>query len=285
MRKYLFYSVALMILLQSGVFAKENKPVISVSAMASTPTGGERVFLGPVGRTTWSPSLPLYKGDRLTLTFAVKGKQQPYQITVSLDGRHYGTLKKPPWSIIIHTAGLKAGRHLAKGDVRLNGGSRMYGIAEFVFYVQEPPDAVKGMVQTLGNALDSVDSSAAPAETPRSFIPPKQAGIDLSFIVTLRSLDTNADIAIKESRPVHISKPTAFYIQDRRGLDRWSYMITRDGRQIAGAGPMRKLIYLEVAPKSESKPGLLPGNVLLSVWGVKSNGIYSEPVEIPIVIE
>ena len=262
-----------------------NKPVISVSASAVTATGEERAFWGPKGKIVWAPSLPLYKGDRMTVAYSTSGGSQPSRVLVRLDDRSFAVLKKAPWKTVVDTSKLKLGRHVLRGEVRFPPAAQIYGISDFVFFVQNAPARVMGVTE--GPEPQPATGSSYKAETATipSFMQPPAGSVDENFKVNLSSLDPQAGKCIRLGQPIYVRKPVTFYHPAQKRLDRWSYTITRDGRQVAGSGPMSRLLYLEVARQSPSEPGLLPGNATLRVWGVTSAGVYSRPIELALIIE
>ncbi|MDO8589560.1 MAG: hypothetical protein Q7T82_21255 [Armatimonadota bacterium] len=284
MKKLLAYSCLAFVIAQSGAYAANGKkPVITISATATTATGAVREFSTPAGRVAWSPSLPLYRGDLLRLTFNIS-RVEPSRVSVKLDGRPIADLKRRPWSVLINTSNLAPGKHVAKGDIRFPGTPRMYSIAEFPFHVHPPASMVKGIVESIGPEQGKPPVPMVEISPPKLVVPP-ESRVDETFQVTLCSLDLAAGGALRRGEPVEVKGPVAFYLSGPSKLDRWAYVITRDGRQIAGAGPMRPTVYLQVAPKSGSEPGLLPGKLLLRAWGVTGSGTYSRPVEAELVVE
>lgn len=274
-----------LILLSGQVVAlavERQKPVIKVSASVTTRIGAPREFHGPAGTVAWSPCLPLYRGDVLKLSYSVSGPR-PSIVSVSVDGKPVANLRKEPWTATVGSANLSIGRHLAKADLRFMGTPIMYSISEFPFYIQAPPSAVKGVVESLTG--DIPDSAAQPEiAIPASFVPPAESSVDDGFVVTLCSLDTDAGTSLKQGQPVHIDKPTAFLVSGP-GLDRWAYVVIRDGRQIAGAGPISPSVYLLAAPQAPGQSGFLPGKIVLRAWGVTSNAMYSRPVQATLIVE
>ena len=255
---------------------------MSVSASLVTSTGQPRVFHTPAGSVAWTPSLPVHRGDRLTVAFSSSPTLEPTRVWVSLDNRGLADFRKAPYRVLVDTSSLAPGRHVVKGDMRFAGSPRKYGISEYVFYVQQPTSEVKGFVEIYGVPPGGKLSEAPPVGG--SFIPPAEEQIDPSFNVVLLSTDEDAYSAIQSGQPIDVRGPVVLYPKSGAGLDRWAYSITRDGRQVAGAGPISPMVRLEVAPKSSTEPGILPGSVVLTAWGVKSSGKYSRPIEVRLVI-
>lgn len=263
--------------------AGQQKPVIRVIGSVTTSSGVPREFSGPAGTIAWCPCLPMYPGDVLKLDYSVTGPS-PSHVSVSVDGRAIADLRKDPWLVTVNSIGLSIGRHVAKADLRFPGNPIMYSISEFPFYIQAPPSAVKGVVESLSG--DVRTSTAEPeAYIPTMIGPPAESNIDRSFQVRLCSLDSTLADSLVRGQAIHITKPTSLLIADSSRLDRWAYVITRDGRQIAAAGPMRTSIYLVIAPQTVGGSGFLPGEIVVKAWGVTGSGKFSRPVEATLVIE
>jgi hypothetical protein len=261
----------------------QQKPVIRVVGSVTTSGGVPREFSGPAGTIAWSPCLPMYPGDVLKLDYSISGPS-PSHVSISVDGRAIADLHKEPWSATIYSTGLSIGRHMAKADLRFPGNPIMYSISEFPFYIQAPPSAVKGVVESLSG--DVRTSSAEPeAYIPAMIGPPAASSIDSSFQVRLCSLDSTVTDSLVRGQVIHITKPTSLLIADSSRLDRWAYVITRDGRQIAAGGPMRTSVYLMIVPQTVGGSGFLPGEIVVKAWGVTSSGKFSRPVEATLVIE
>ncbi|MBI2842265.1 MAG: Ig-like domain-containing protein [Armatimonadetes bacterium] len=248
---------------------KQQKPEIVISVENMTPAGKPRQFQTPAGYVDWSPSSPVYKGDRLTVSFSMTEAVPIREVRVKLDGKSFTHLSKAPWQVTIDTGSLSAGSHTLQGEVRTRTSPIMYGFANFEFFVQTPPETlVKGTVQEfMGGATRTVS-------------PPRR--IDQSIQVRLRSLNPQIDRLIDQNQPVTLDQPVVFYIES--DVQRWAYSVTRDDREVTSAGPMAKRVYLELAPKRGDQPGLLPGQLKLHVWGVRNDGTYSPPIDLPIVV-
>ena len=261
----------------------DKVPTVAVSASVTTQTGQPRVFWGPQGRTEWSPNLPAYIGDKLTLVFSASSGEVS-RVWVKLDDTSIVDLTKPPWRVVVDTSALAAGRHVASGNIRFSGKPMRYGIAKLEFFVQKPIEQVRGRVEEYG-AASSGASTPTVVESPLGFVVPAPAMIDPSFAVTVRSMDVDVDRQLRAGGQLHIGKPTNIGVDMSPVLDRWAYQICRGDRQIAAAGLMKPSAYLQIAPKRDNEPGILPGNVTLRVWGAKSTGVYSMPTEVQLVIE
>jgi hypothetical protein len=261
----------------------DKVPTVAVSASVTTQSGQPRVFWGPQGRTEWSPCLPAYVGDKITLVFSTSSGDVS-RVWVKMDDVSLADLTKSPWKVTVDTSSLAVGKHVASGNIRFSGKPMRYGVAKLEFFVQKPPEEVKGSVEEYGVAPTGANPSTVAVPAP-GFVLPTPAQIDQNLAVTVRSRDVDADRQLRAGGPIHINKPISFCVDVSSGLDRWAYQLRRNDRQIAGAGPMKPYSYLEVAPKKDDEPGILPGNVTLRVWGVKSTGVYSKPTEVQLVIE
>jgi hypothetical protein len=261
-----------------------SQPAVSVHASAATTTGEPRSFRTSYGDITWVPSLPLYTGDRLTLAFEPSAKMQPYRVSLTLDERPLASIGKSPWQTVIDTSGLTPGRHVVNGDIRYTGTPRKYSKVEFAFFVQQPVTEVKGVVETYGDSSIAAIRDKSPA--PAGFVAPTGEQIDQSFGVTLVATDSEATSAIAARQPVRVGQdPIELRLTPAVGLDRWAYSMTRDGRQLSAAGSINPTLGVEVASKSPTGHGLLPGVVTITAWGIKSNGVYSRPVVAQLVIQ
>lgn len=247
-----------------------SRPEILVVVEDFTPEGKPREFSSQEGKLTWSPGSPVPKGDRLQVSFSMTGGIPVSNIRVRLDGQPYAYLTKPPWKVIIDTSRLSSGEHVLQGEIRSKTDVIRYGFATLKFDVRDLPETqVKGSVQELiGDNVTSVTPSPT---------------IDPTIVVKVRSENPGVDKLIGEERTIVIDSPVRLYVE--ADVDLWAYSVTRGGLEVVSGGPMAKRVHLELAPKTGVEPGLLPGNLTLRVWGVKSATSYSEPVEVNLLVK
>lgn len=250
----------------------QAKPTALVTAKSVTAEGTPRTFPGPGGSTvSWSPSSPVYRGDRLELTFAMSENTPIREVIVDLNGKRLARIGKAPWQLTIQAEELTPGKHLVCADIRTQTTPIMYGLANLEFYVRnQPMEMVKGTRELLVGAGPTNVKPTLPVKT------------DSSVTARLRSTDLKVDADLATGKHIQVNSPVKLRVESNAA--RWAYSILRGDTEVASGGPMSRTLDLELAPKTEGEPGLLPGRLTLKVWAVRDDNVRSEPVVVPIVV-
>jgi hypothetical protein len=245
-------------------------PLVVAKAQDYTPSGDPRQFPAEGGYLAWSPRMPVYSGDLVGVDYSLSDGSPMRDLQVFLDGKSLTHVTKPPWSVSIDTKKLEPGKHVISGEVRTRTQPIMYGTTKVEFYVQKQPATM------VAGSIEELTGGAKPQAVTTTPV------VDPNIKVKLRSLDPYLDRQLAGGGPIVINRPATVYLEGN--AQRWAYSITRNGTVVTSAGPIAQRIYVRLAPKTATEPGLIAGDHMLKVWGVGNDGAYSEPITVPLQV-
>lgn len=274
-------------------------PGITLAPEVLLPDGQTpRTYQTAQGPTLWSQDLPIQQGDILKLNvFVATGGADLKEIKVRLDNNPVADLKASPWNTRIDTATLSTGYHMVEVWAQATGDPPQSSTKQLLFDVVK---TLPGPAQTAVKAGDQVytGGSISPVTLPDSDLPPilpapllgkptdADARVLVDYVDATQPSGTPARAA--GDQPVLVSDPTLFTVQRAPSGDavRFTYALVRNGVTILSSDTPLSLVSptertaIKIQRRTDSLPGLRPGQVSLWVWGVDSQGRPGDPVKV-----
>lgn len=292
----------LLLLVPSAAFAKDKTstltytPAITLTLEVQTPAGTPRVYPTAAGPTYWTQDMPVAVGDHVKLDiFVATGGGELQQAKVRLDNKLIATLNSFPWNTQIDTSAIGAGGHFLEvwaQELEPDGKRTAYAIKTITFTVQSslpdsaanstPVTAVKGEQQVLTGSMVAdipLTGPGAPPALPQALA---TGAANSTATVSLSANDPAASQALSSGNVVSLSSPIVISVRATPGstANRFVYALVRGDQTIYAADHATDLNLAEIRlqQRSDAQPGLLPGRVVLWVWGVDDHGDYGAPV-------
>jgi len=257
-------------------------PAITLMANVTRPDGQPRVYSTSAGPAYWNETLPVQRGDKLTINVAVAtGGADLKRVVVRLDNAKLTEISSSPWTTAIDTAKLTSGAHLIEAWAETAADKPQSATKSLSFTVlDELPAAYR-----LAGAQEQMDQvpvdTANFVPTPPAFL--VAAGSDPSATVRLRSSDPAADrLLISHDGVLSITRPVLVWAEGQPNSTavQFAYAIFRDGVPVVSSTAPGQLQNqrLKLEAKSSGRPGLRQGPATLVVWGIDGAGKVGEPV-------
>lgn len=269
-------------------------PAITLTLEVQTPSGAPRVYPTASGLSYWADDMPVAKGDQVKLdVFVATGGGELQGAKVRLDNQPIATLDKSPWSTTINTDAIGAGDHFLEvwaQELEPDGKRTAYAIKTMTFTVASnlpgvgsgPVSAVAGVQQVLsGNSVTNVPLTG-PGQPPALPQPIAGSAADATATVSLAANDPTAEQALASGNVVSLSAPIVVSVHAPAGstAHRFVYALVRGDQTIYESDQPSdiNLAQIRLQQRSGTEPGLLPGRIVLWVWGVNNHGDYGTPI-------
>jgi hypothetical protein len=299
------------------------KPAINAMVDVLTPQGLPRIYATSSGSTLWSPgsSLVIYRGDKIKLqVFVSTGAYELQHVKVRLDNVPIVSIDHQPWSTVCDTGTLDTGYHMfqiwAQSDSPSPYSSSEQNIA---FYLAQPsqeagsgvdvttpgpttgggvPEPTPSATAVPGPSADAMTAGASkpslpisvPANPVRSITLPNVLSGDAqtpSAIITLQT-GSATPVVGQNTVPVALNGPTDVVVGVPKGSTarRFTYALYRDGAIIYQSDRLLPAFgtQIRLQARTDSQPGLLPGDVTLRAWGVDQNNSYGPDTSMAVTI-
>ncbi len=256
---------------QAAVAETRYIPGVAIVPEIRTPDGSLRVYATPRGPMYWSPGYPIPPGDTIKLNvFVSTGGDKLEIVKVRLDNQEIASLTSTPWSVEYPAAKLGTGYHGVEAWAKCVGKHGKTNSATVLLFI--------------GPEGEKVPTPEEASKDPKRFALALIGVSDKDLGPELKADQPAVQKAINADRPIVLDGPVVLKVKLPEGKKKLVYSLVRNWKEEYRSPLLPGDSQIKLRPATPQEPGLLPGELLLIVWGADDSGNLGQPAVVSVSV-